>query len=183
MNMRDYQRKVIEAYLSGRDVICLCSKQSWIKSNCWAGSIRFQSFILPIWRGLKCDSSTRRYHYLKRARAILLRFIPPFSSAMAFLDDLKLSLTSWSFWKRVSFLSTHLRHKIFVQKPSLKISFSSIDLRWKQAFVFFRSPEVVFVCGNLRTKLINLRIRCRRNIHTLDYFCRSGINDVKHSKM
>ena len=34
MNMRDYQRKVIEAYLSGRDVFVSDSNRSWVKSNC-----------------------------------------------------------------------------------------------------------------------------------------------------
>ena len=78
MNMCDYQRKVIEAYLSGRDVFVSAPTEAF---DYMAGR-------------LQCDSSTRRYHYLKRARAILLRFSPPFSFAMAFLDDSKLSLTS-----------------------------------------------------------------------------------------
>ena len=41
--LRDYQRKTIEAYLSGRDV--------FVSTPSGAGSIDFRSFI---WRGLRC---------------------------------------------------------------------------------------------------------------------------------
>ena len=50
--------------------------------------------------------------------------------------------------------------QIFVKRPSLEISFPSIDLRLKQALAFFRPLEVVyitpeiFVCDNLRTKIM-----------------------------
>ena len=72
---------------------------------CWFSPLLQKVFLRILWlhtlpntlsivyfdymAGMQCDSSTRRYHYLKRG--ILLRFILPFSSAMPFLDDSKLS--------------------------------------------------------------------------------------------
>ena len=54
------------------------------------------------------------------------------------------------FRTRVSFLLAQfnrLQHKIFVKKPSLKISFQEYRLKIKTSFGFFCLPEVViFVC-------------------------------------
>ena len=140
--LRDYQRKTIEAYLSGRDV--------FVYAPTGAGkSLTFELAPYTFDRlfGEDCD-------------AIVLVIVPLISlmndqvsdlnsrgiraSYAAFLDDWRFSLTPWSFLTKVSFLSAQLRHKILVKnsckKQSLEISFPSIDSRLKQIFVFVFFP-------------------------------------------
>lgn len=134
LNMRDYQRKIIEAYLSGEMFLSLLQPKLgkvWLLS--WLHTLLIINFYLA---RIAMSSFARWYHNLKCACAVLSRFIPPFSSAMAFLYDSKLSLTSRSFWTRVSFLSAQSWNNIFINKPSLKISFPSINSRLTSSVLF-----------------------------------------------
>ena len=49
--LRDYQRKTIEAYLSGRDVFVYAPTGAGKSLTFELASIHFRSFI---WRGLRC---------------------------------------------------------------------------------------------------------------------------------
>ena len=73
--------------------------------------------------------------------------VPPFSTSMNFLDDLKLSVTSRIFRTTVSFLSAQFRHKMFVKsEPSpLDISFPAINSRFKLWSFFGHSISSIFV--------------------------------------
>ena len=66
-----------------------------------------------------------------------------FFSAMAFLNDSKLSLTSeqgfHSYWHSLGYSTKYY----FVKKPSLEISFQVYWLEIKTSFVFFCLPEVI----------------------------------------
>ena len=59
--LRDYQRKTIEACLSGRDV--------FVSTPSGAGSIDFRSFY--IWRGLQCHRVGDCSVYLSHERSVL----------------------------------------------------------------------------------------------------------------
>ena len=62
--------------------------------------------------------------------------MPPFSSVMAFLDDLRLSLTPWSFRTRISFLSAQLRHKYYFKNSHWRSPFPVLTRDWNK-FLFF----------------------------------------------
>ena len=113
LNMCDYQRKIIEAYLSGEMFLSLLQPKL---GKVWLLSWLHMLLIIHL----------VRYHNLKWACAVFLRFIPRFSTAMAFLDNSKLSLTSRSFRTRVSFLLAIL----------LEIPFPSINSRLTSSVLF-----------------------------------------------
>ena len=113
---------------------------------------------------------------------------PPFFSAMAFLDDLKLHFPHF-----VKFLkwfhSCQPSHGTkYLWTNHHWNSLFQVLTRLKQALFFFCPSEGVitpeiFVCDNVSTKLTNLPFPCWRNIHRLDCLCCSGINAVKDSQM
>ena len=148
--LRDYQRKTIEAYLSGRDVFVYAPTGAGKSLTFELAPYTFDRLfgedydaivlvIVPLISLMKDQVSDLNSRGIRASHA-------------AFLDDWRLSLTPWSFLTKVSFLSAQLRHKILVKnsckKQSLEISFPSIDSRLKQTFVFFQPPEFV----NFRTK-------------------------------
>ena len=71
-----------------------------------------------------------------------------------------------------TFRAQNIRWKTFT-----KDLLSKYRLEMKTSFGFF--PPAWGRLLSWQIILTYLPIRCRRNVHTLDYFCRSGINEVK----
>lgn len=183
LNMSDYQRKIIKAYLSGERFLSLFQlKLGKVWLLCW-----LHTLLIIILFGEDCNVI-----FCPAGNTIWSARVP-FYWRLSLLSPLQwhsLTIRSFPSLQEASeqgFHSCRLSHGTM---------YSLTNCHWKSPLrcqleinklCFISRPhEVVitpkiFVRVNLSRKLTNLPFQCRRNIQVIDYLCPSGINGVKDS--
>lgn len=183
LNMSDYQRKIIKAYLSGERFLSLFQlKLGKVWLLCWLHTlliiILFGEDCNVIFCPLVTRSEVHVCHFIDVYPSFLLcNGIPwRFEAFPHFKKLLNKGSTSCrlSHGTMYSLTNCHWKSPLRCQLEINKLCFIS---RPHEVVI---TPKI-FVCVNLSTKLTNFPFQCRRNIQVIDYLCPSGINGVKDS--